>query len=153
LTATWAECEAVLAAIGRALEAFSSGDAARILTSIRAQEARPATKILRPPPRAAARPRPGAGRFAFLLHPLDLCSYAVLTPHLASLAPDVLDDAVRVIHGMVGSAFVGEARITSDAGSSAFGEFILIGHTAAELLAMSHARAAEIIGDAIDRAR
>jgi len=153
LNATWAECEEVLAALARALAAFSSGDAARVLTSIRAGEARPATKILRPPPRAAARPRPGDGRFAFLFHPLDLCSYADFDPTLAGLAPEALADAVSVIHGLAESALVGEARITSEVGPSAFGEFILIGHTAAELMAMSHARAADIIGRAIDRAR
>ena len=153
LNATWSECEAVLTAIGRALEAFSSGDAARVLTSIRAGEARPASGVVRPRPRAAARPRPGDGRFAFLLHPLDLQSYADFDPTLAGLAPDELADAVRVIHGLADSAFVGEARITSAAGRSAYGEFILVGHTAAELLAMSHAQAAAVIGEAIDRAR
>ncbi len=154
LVATWDDCETVLAAIARALEAFAVGDAARVLGSICARAPRtPLARPRRSPPRAAPRPRQGDGRFAFLLHPLDLQSYADFDPSLAALPPDELEAAVRCVHGLASPAVVGDARISSASGHAAYGEFILVGHTADELLAMSHEQAVAVIREAVDLAR
>lgn len=154
LVATWDECETVLAAIGRALEAFAAGDAARVLGSISAGAPRaPRIEPRRSPPRAAPRPRQRDGRFAFLLHPLDLRSYAEFDPSLAALPPDELAAAVRCVHGLASPAVVGDARIASVTGQAAYGEFILVGHTADELMDMSHEQAVAVIREAVDLAR
>ncbi|MCA9708559.1 MAG: aminotransferase class III-fold pyridoxal phosphate-dependent enzyme, partial [Myxococcales bacterium] len=84
LTVTEGECEAVLAGLERGLAALATGDAGRVLHGLRTGVDRPTPGFSgHAAPRAVARPRPGDGRFAFLLHPLELRSYADFDPSLA----------------------------------------------------------------------
>ncbi len=155
LIATWAECETVLSAIERALDVFASGDAARVLGGILARA--PWSGRQPHPDREDAliipQPRADGGRFAFLLHPLELSSYADFDRSLSAMPPSELKAAVRCVHGLATPAVVGDAHIESATGQTAYGEFIMLGHTAAELVAMSHDEAVEVIGEAVEMAR
>lgn len=157
LIATWQECEAVLGAIERTLAVFALGDTARVLGGI--LERAPwsggspdavGREVLSAP---HVEPQAGDARFAFLLHPLELRSYADFDSSLAAMQPSELETAVRCVHGLASPAVVGDARITSASGKTAFGEFIMLGHTAAELMLMSHDEAVAVVGEAVDLAR
>ncbi len=154
LTATWDELETALGALERGLQAFARGDAARVLHGIRTGVDRPRAAVRsRPPTRATARPRVGDGRFAFLLHPLELRSYADFDPTLRSLSIDELRQAVGCVHGLVPPAVVSEVRISSALGAHAYGELVMIGHTAAELAAMPHEQAVSTVRAGVQLAR
>ncbi len=157
LTATAEDCRRAVDAIARALEVFATGDTARVLGSIRARRPLPATRA---PARtdAVARahrphPRHNEPRFGFILHPLDLTSYADFDPTLATLPADELREAARCLHGLADPAVVADARIESPTGATAYGEFIVIGHTARELASMPHAQAVAAVRAGVELAR
>jgi len=152
LTATWQQCESLLSALERALPVFDSGDAGCVLGSILSEaQQTPSEPLirgirLRPPDLL----REGDGRFAFVLHPLDLHSYADFD---ATLSGANSEEAIKIIHGLGKPAVVGETRVVGSSGRSAFGEFILIGRTATEFMAMEYREAVEQVREAVKLAR
>ncbi len=155
LTVSAQECTAVCEALERGLEAFASGDIGRVLLGI---ERGVDALERRPRPRPPARPLPRRpsvddGRFAFVLHPLALRSYADFDPSLAALTPDELEAAARRIHGLASPAVVSEVCIRSATGAQAHGEFLMVGHTAASLMALPHEEAVAEIREAVEMAR
>lgn len=149
LTTTWEECEQALASLERAFDAFSSGHAGRILTGIRTGEVLPQEKSQPKRRRTRAhRPASNDGRFAFLLHPMDMSSYVDFDSTLGSLSQSQLDDACSVFHGLEDVNWIGSTRIVSPTGKSAYGEFFLVGHTAAELTNMPRSEAIAAVREA-----
>jgi acetylornithine/succinyldiaminopimelate/putrescine aminotransferase/acyl-CoA synthetase (AMP-forming)/AMP-acid ligase II/predicted amino acid dehydrogenase/acyl carrier protein len=154
LTATWQQCEVLIGALERTLAVFDTGDAGRVLGSILSRAPRSAPEVMvRTMPRAPIQPRPDEGRFAFILHPLELRSYARFDSTLASVGAADLENAARIAHGMGKPAIVSETRIVSKSGRSAYGEFILVARTADELMAMPREAAAKEVRDAVELAR
>jgi predicted amino acid dehydrogenase len=155
LTATWAECEVVLGALERALAVLDTGDAGRLLHGI--LTGAPPSAPLTPRPaqtsRARVRPGPGDGRFAFLLHPLDLASYRDFDPTMRTLDAAALEAAAGCLHGLGKPAVVSEARVVGEGGRAAFGEFIVVPRTAEELLEMPRAAAVQEVRAALAVAR
>ncbi|HEX6984905.1 MAG TPA: aminotransferase class III-fold pyridoxal phosphate-dependent enzyme, partial [Planctomycetaceae bacterium] len=105
LNFTRAQCERLLDGLGRALEAFSEGDAGRVFGSILDGEPRPRSiridKATTGGPDGAARvePEQDERRFAFLVHPLDVHGYTEFDPSLASLTEGELADVTARISG------------------------------------------------------
>lgn len=77
------------------------------------------------------------GRFAFILHPLTESNYAELDASLSVLSDQQLRRLGRCMADNFDPFVIGEARIISDCGKSAYGEFIIVPRTAEELVCMS----------------
>lgn len=154
LTATWADCELFLAALGRALPVLDAGDSGRVFGAILGGTAREwSPPALRPVARGAVEAKPGERKFAFLIHPLTPEHYAHFDDSLAGLEPHELREVANRLSGVVDPFRVSSVRIRSEVGSEAFGEFILLPYTAKALLALPHERAVSEVRRALDLAR
>ncbi len=152
LTATWEECGFFLAGLERVLERLRSLDLATLTAHITgieagAREAAPADSL----PRLTRRrltPRSGEGRFAFLLHPLEIEDYSDLDPTLAALSRKQLETLSAALADNFDPFVIAETRIVAANGASACGEFILVPRRPEEFLAMPYADAFGEIRDA-----
>ena len=93
-------------------------------------------------------PEPTDGRFAFLVHPIDLDNYSEFDESLAALSKEQLEDLSSRWNDMVEPFVVSSTRITDQGGQSAFGDFICVPKTADQLLA-DPKRALEEISTAV----
>jgi acetylornithine/succinyldiaminopimelate/putrescine aminotransferase/predicted amino acid dehydrogenase len=155
LTFRWCDCEELLTALGRALEAFSQGDTARVLRGILHGEPQLPSSTLPPGLRAARCPEPvdGETRFAFLMHPIDDANIADFDPSLKVLDSDELRTVGRDVAGLLEPFVVSRARITSPGGQKIFGEFIALPWTAAQMAAMPRHKAVAGVRAALGLAR
>ncbi|NLA26307.1 MAG: hypothetical protein GX878_02815 [Firmicutes bacterium] len=101
----------------------------------------------------AADAAPEAGRFAFLLHPLDLQSYHQFDQSLLQYSEDELACLVKKWSGMVQSFVVSRVEIESKEGCRACGEFIALPRTTGELAQMPRAAALQELREALNMAR
>lgn len=150
---TWAHCEQLLAALGRALAAFSDGHTGRIVTAVlsgRRCEAFPPSP--QKGPRQEVQARPGERRFAFLMHPLDPRGLAQFDPHLAALPTEMLEDLADRLAGLVDPFVLSRARVVSATGQSVYGEFIIVPWTAEQLAKMPRQQATGEVRAALDLA-
>lgn len=152
LTFTWAQCEELLGALERALEAFSDGDTGRILGAILDGAPRPAS-ALTSTLRLAVRPEVDEPRFGFLMHPMDVASYANFDPSLQSLSPEDLEQVAARLSGLVEPFVLSKARVVSRMGRSAYGEFVIVPRTAQELSDMPREQAVAEVRAALNVAK
>jgi acetylornithine/succinyldiaminopimelate/putrescine aminotransferase/predicted amino acid dehydrogenase len=154
LTAGLAECDKFLAALGETLNALSRRDMAQFTAHFTGFEASTAPAT---PARQSRPPRPrrdsAEGRFAFLLHPLSTRNYADADESLQRLSESQLRRLAVCVSENVDPFVAGEAIIESAAGKRAFGEFIVVPHTAADLMRMPHREAIRTIRSAAELAR
>jgi acetylornithine/succinyldiaminopimelate/putrescine aminotransferase/predicted amino acid dehydrogenase len=156
------DCQRLLGALERALEAFAHGETGPILKAILERKAQPParsrtrTAMLAiasggPPPLAAA--QPGDTRFAFLIHPLDDGYYSSFDPTLAALAPHELARVTRDLSALMDPFVLSAARVTSRTGQAIHGEFISLPWTAAQMASMPRQEAAAGVRAALELAR
>ena len=93
------------------------------------------------------------GRFAFLVHPLDLQSYPQFDQSLLLFSEDELAILARKWSSLVQPFVISRVRIRSKDGRSACGEFIVVPRTAGELVQMSRAQAQQELRQALNLAR
>lgn len=93
------------------------------------------------------------GRFAFLVHPLDLLSYSQFDQSLFLFSEDELALLAGKWSGLMRPFVVSRAEIKSEDGSFARGEFIAVPRTAAELAQMPRAEALQELCSALELAR
>lgn len=152
LTASWEECAFFLTGLERVLARLESLDLASLTAHLTGLDrALPADIAAKPSPRLTRRrlaPRPEEGRFAFLVHPLEVGDYRKLDPTLAPLSERQLETLSSAIGDNFDPFVIGETRITAADGRSACGEFILVPRRPAELLAMPYDDAFAEIRDA-----
>ena len=79
-------------------------------------------------------PDPQEGRFAFLVHPLDLNNYCEFDASLAALSREKLQQLADLGNEVLEPFVVGKTTVESPAGHRAYGEFIALPHTAEEML-------------------
>mgnify|MGYP000862497152 CR=1 FL=1 len=115
-----------------------------------AQPASPAGAITNVQPEPV--PQQGDGRFAFLVHPVDLSNYSDFDASLAVFSDEQLQDLSSRWNNMVEPFVVGSTRVVSSTGAAAYGDFICVPRTADELLAMPKAQAIEEIKAAVNLA-
>jgi acetylornithine/succinyldiaminopimelate/putrescine aminotransferase/predicted amino acid dehydrogenase len=148
-----AEIERVVAAVERTVQLMASRDTAAFLghlVSFRRPEQ--AESALPPSAIQEIRPEPADGRFAFLVHPVDLGNYTDFDASLAALTEAQLEDLSSRWNDMVEPFVVSSTRIVDRYGRTAYGDFICVPKTAAQLLAMDKKQAIEEIMAAIDLA-
>jgi acetylornithine/succinyldiaminopimelate/putrescine aminotransferase len=154
LTMRWGQCKQLLRALERALAVFATGDTGRVIASIQAGRPLPASHVPNPYPAwAGVRPRPGERRFAFLLHPLDLKSYADFDQSFAALSAESLEEVARNFSGLLEPFVLSHGRIVSKTGETAYGEFITLPWTAKQLSAMRRKEAGEHVRGALRLAK
>ena len=96
---------------------------------------------------------PGAGRFAFLVHPLDLQSYPQFDQSLRLFNENELGELVKKWSSLVRPFVISQLLVESKAGKRACGEFIVVPRTARELAQMPRAAALGHIREALQLAK
>jgi|LSQX01.2.fsa_nt_gb acetylornithine/succinyldiaminopimelate/putrescine aminotransferase/predicted amino acid dehydrogenase len=95
----------------------------------------------------------GAGRFAFLVHPLDLQSYSQFDPSLLLFGEAELACLAKKWSSLVRPFVISQVSITSESGARACGEFIVVPRTAGELAQMPREEALQELREALKLAR
>lgn len=150
----WRDCEELLAALEKTLEAFADGDSARTLCAILDRAPRAASvSVSSSAPRLAVWPEPDERRFAFVLHPLDFESFADFDPALASLPTEDLACLAGSLSGLIEPFVLSRARVVSPTGHSVYGEFIALSRTAQEFADMPREQAIAEVRAALTLAR
>ena len=136
LTITAAQCEEALEAIERTLERLSEGSTARFLAFLVGGKKEEDFKPFVPYPSNGAKPGDSEeeGRFAFLIHPLDLSSYHQFDSSLLSFTEEEVADLTGKFGDLVEPFVVSKTLIESDKGSRAYGEFIGLPRTTDEFM-------------------
>lgn len=139
IIATWKECEVFLDAFEKTIRALDGRDTARFtahITGLKADGTNPGPRPRRTAPRFS--PSEGEAHFAFLLHPLTPRNYADIDDSLDPLSDEQITQLAAPIAENFDPFVIGEARIISDTGATAYGDFILLPRTARELLEMPY---------------
>lgn len=87
-------------------------------------------------PAAAPKGDLDEGRFAFLVHPLNMKNYSDYDRSLEAFTEEQLNELASRWTDMLEPYVISSARITSVTGKSAYGDFIVVPYTAAELQQM-----------------
>ncbi|NLZ28131.1 MAG: aminotransferase III, partial [Firmicutes bacterium] len=96
---------------------------------------------------------PREGRFAFLIHPLNMENYAEFDPGLAAFDSDELRRLVARWNDMVRPFPVSGIRVTTNVGTTAYGEFIALPRTTAQLMEMPRKKVLAELKEAVNLAR
>lgn len=89
------------------------------------------------------------GRFAFLVHPLDLTNYYEFDPTLSVLPRDKIALFSEIGKDLIKPFVIGRVRLVSDCGATAYGEFINIPYTATQMVETPQDKMLKVIEDAI----
>lgn len=153
LTMDDAQIERIAEAVEAAVSMLAQKDTAAFLghlvdytsSSVQAGELRPADVM-------EVKPLPDDGRFAFLLHPVDIQNYAEFDESLTLLSAEQLADLSSRWGDMVEPFVVSSTRIIDKNGQRAYGDFICVPKTADQLLGLSNEEAIKEISTAIELA-
>jgi acetylornithine/succinyldiaminopimelate/putrescine aminotransferase/acyl-CoA synthetase (AMP-forming)/AMP-acid ligase II/predicted amino acid dehydrogenase len=148
-------CDRVVEAFGTALGHVERGDTAALVNHLLARPRALAARSFAPA-RSACSPPPADepdGRFGFVVHPLDHDSYRQFDPSLAVFSTREIAEVSSHWGDLVEPFVVGSARIVSDTGAVADGEFVVVPRTAGELHAVDHGAAVALVGQAVQVAR
>lgn len=109
------------------------------------------------PLRAPAQPphpsgNPGEGRFAFLVHPLDLDNYHEFDEALAELSHAELDRLADQFNPLLEPFVIGRTRFVSAAGRTVYGEFVVVPRTTRQILT-ERREVLDVIRRAVELAR
>jgi len=135
---SWEECERVLEAFGRVIDILDDGNTVRILSPILNVEGKDLSSkpIEEREPWNTYKPSPESqeGRFAFLVHPLDLVNYQEFDPTLSTLNREELQRLSEIGSKVIKPFVIGHTRIRSISGDIAYGEFITLPYTAKQMI-------------------
>ncbi len=95
---------------------------------------------------------PKEGRFAFLIHPLDLENYHQFDTSLSSLSHKNLQKLAELGTELLEPFVIGRTAIQSKAGHRAYGEFITVPYTAKEMLELTPQEALQLLDKALELA-
>lgn len=138
LTMTWEECCTALDSLERALTQLDAGNTLAVFGPIldldENQIKYPAKSGTHPWDRYRPSGDPREGRFAFLIHPLDLENFHQFDASLAVLPPDKLQQLADLGSDLIEPFVIGRTVVESKAGYRAYGEFITLPFTARQML-------------------
>lgn len=89
------------------------------------------------------------GRFAFLVHPLDLANYYEFDPSLSILPKEKLELFSHIGKEIMKPFVIGKVKVTSQCGAKAYGEFVNIPYTAHQMIEMPQDEILEIVESAV----
>lgn len=137
LIITREQCDIALEALDGMLDTLSAGDTAEFLRYLIGGPKKAAVsragrhrRQLKP----KVEPRSEDGRFAFLVHPVDMKNYAEFDESLSVYTEAELSELVSRWNDMVEPFVISGVRVESKAGKTAYGEFISVARTAEELI-------------------
>ncbi|MFZ5596516.1 MAG: aminotransferase class III-fold pyridoxal phosphate-dependent enzyme [Bacillota bacterium] len=140
LTTTWEQCRAAIESLIRVLEVLDSGNTAELLRPVLEIEER---ITVRPPgvelytwDRYKPSPDPREGKFAFLIHPLDLDNLYQFDTSLKVLPTEKLQKVADLGASLIDPFVIGKTTVVSESGCRTYGEFISLPHTTREMLEM-----------------
>jgi acetylornithine/succinyldiaminopimelate/putrescine aminotransferase/predicted amino acid dehydrogenase len=148
------ECDEFISALEETLGALSRRDMAQFTAHFTGFDPSSAPLMFgRGVPRPVLHRSNNEGRFAFLLHPLTTRNYADADRSLQRLSEPELGRLAACVSENVDPFVAGDGVIESAAGEKAWGEFIVVPHTATDLVEMTHRDAMTVIRAAVDLAR
>lgn len=147
-----AQIERVIEAVENATRMLAGRNTAAFLGHLINYSEPLAQTTIEPKKVVEVRPNPSDGRFAFLVHPVDLNNYSEFDASLASLTVEQLEDLSSRWNDMVEPFVVSTTRIEDINGQGAFGDFICVPKTADQLLAMDKDQAIKEISAAVQLA-
>ncbi len=155
LTISEAQCREALQKLNSMLEVLAEGNTARFLAYLIKPQVGDDFPRFSPYPENKVEPSgdPEEGRFAFLIHALDLESYHQFDNSLLAYSEEELADLTGRFGDMVGPFVAGKTRIHSEAGRTAYGEFIALPRTTDEFVQMPRKQAMEELKEAVAMAR
>lgn len=159
LIASDEQIDRVVEGMDRTLSLLQRGDTATLVAHLAGVSLSPEDARISEgtPPAAPAPARPSGdpdeGRFAFLVHPLSLINYIDYDRSLARLDEEALARLAARWSDILEPMVVGETRIVSATGATAFGEFIAVPRTTEELLSMPREQAETEVRKAVELAR
>lgn len=157
LTISIEQCRDALEGIARMLKVLDEGNTARFLSYLVREPNHKADQytefIPYPAPRYEPSGRADEGRFAFLIHALDLKSYHQFDNSLLSFSEAELADLTGRFNDLVEPFVAGKTRIESAAGRTAYGEFIALSRTTDEFVSMPRSQAMAELKSAVALAR
>ncbi|NTW05029.1 MAG: aminotransferase class III-fold pyridoxal phosphate-dependent enzyme [Peptococcaceae bacterium] len=92
---------------------------------------------------------PREGRFAFLIHPLELENYQQFDSSLSELSKDNLKKLAELGTEILDPFVIGRTLVSSKTGDKAYGEFITLPYTAKEMLELSPEEALNLLDKAM----
>ncbi len=155
LTINEEQCREALQKLESMLEILNEGNTARFLAYLVRPQVGNDFPRVEPFPDNDIEPAddPNEGRFAFLIHALDLESYHQFDNSLLAFSEEELAELTGRFGDMVGPFVAGKTRIQSQAGRTAYGEFIALPRTTDEFLEMPRKQAMEELKAAVAMAR
>jgi acetylornithine/succinyldiaminopimelate/putrescine aminotransferase/predicted amino acid dehydrogenase len=154
LIATREQCQRAIDSVGRMLEHLAVGNMFELIRHLMGWEKRP--QVL---PAAHRRELPvpsgeeSEGRWAFLVHPVDLRNYPEMEDSLKVLSTGEIGDMVNHFNDLLEPFVAGSTRIATANGRTAYGEFVVIPRTAQQLLDMPGDEAMALVKKGVAMAR
>lgn len=152
----WDECQRVVNALKDVLSILDEQDTPELIRPIlgmKREELPPYNPriVEREPWDDSIIPSPDLdeGRFAFLVHPLDLANYYEFDPTLSVLPQDKLLLFSQIGKEIMRPFVIGKVKIKSECGAKAYGEFINIPYTANQMIEMPQDEMLGIVEDAV----
>jgi len=144
----------VIAALDRMLGHLAVGNTAELVGHLLGFESRPQLLPV-PSRRVTSTPtgEPAEGRWAFLVHPVDLRNYPEMDVSLQVLSQPEIGQMVDRFNDLLEPFVAGSMRLVADDGKTAYGEFVAVPRTADQLLAMPHDQAMAEVRRAVNIAR
>ena len=155
LTITAAQCGEALAGIEKMLACLNQGNTARFLSYLVGTKDERAFPPYKPERVKKIVPSGDAdeGRFAFLVHALDLQSYHQFDRSLLAFSEAELEGLTGKFNNMIKPFVISRTAISSAAGKRAYGEFIAVPRTTEEFVRMPRQQALAELKEAVALAK
>lgn len=154
LIATAEQCKQVIAAVDRMLGYLAMGNTAELIGHLLGIDSRP--QVL-PAPVQRVQPTPTGepeeGRFAFLVHPVDLRNYPEMDQSFQVYSDEEIQSLCDNFNDLLEPFVAGATRIVAENGKTAYGEFVVVPRTAQQFLDMPHEQAVTEVRKAVDLAK
>ncbi len=149
------QCLEALSGIEAMLEVLNEGNTAKFLSYLIRSGKTDHFPAFTPYPAKEVVPsgEPEEGRFAFLIHALDLESYHQFDNSLLAFSEDELAELTGRFGDMIEPFIAGKTKIYSEAGKTAYGEFIGLPRTTDEFVQMPRKQAMAELKAAVSMAR
>lgn len=156
LTVSEEECCVYLQALDAAIAFLAHGNTAALVNHLVGEKslsrsARP--KAMQQKRIAQPSGKMGEGRFAFLVHPVDISNYPEFDESLSVYQPTQLRRLSDQFEGMLDPFVIGAVNVKTASGETAYGEFVCVPYTADQLLDMPSQKAIDLVKQSITLAK
>jgi acetylornithine/succinyldiaminopimelate/putrescine aminotransferase/predicted amino acid dehydrogenase len=154
LVATREQCQRAVDAVGRMLEHLATGNMFELIRHLMGWGPRPQEL---PEVHQRVLPQPSGeeseGRWAFLVHPVDLRNYPEMEDSLKVLSTEEIGAMVDRFNDLLEPFIAGSTKIVAENGKTAYGDFVVIPRTAQQFLDMPSDEAIALVQRGVDMAK